>query len=184
MISNRCKCWVLGLGLAGIRVASAADGLTSAECQVWERERSFAESVAKHDRVAFIEHVDEGAVFGAASPKPQRGRDAIVQAWAGIIEGKGVTIEWRPNFVSIAADPHVAMSRGPFVIVSWDATGARKYAIGEFVSIWTRKDASSPWHVLLDGGGPPPSAATEAEAKRHLETAPASCPRAPWLSRW
>lgn len=176
-MSSRLGLMMMGLGLAALR-AAAADGLTSAECEVWERERSFADSVARHDRAAFIEHVDPGAVFGAASPNPQRGRDAIVQAWAGIIEGKGITLEWRPNFVSIAAGTDVAMSRGPFAIVSWDAAGLRKYAIGEFVSIWTRKDGSSPWHVLLDGGGPPPVAATEAEAKMHLQTAPASCPRA------
>jgi ketosteroid isomerase-like protein len=175
-MSSRLGFVMMGLGLAAMR-ATAAEGLTAAECEVWQRERTFAESVAKHDRAAFIEHVDPGAVFGAASPQPQRGRDAVVQAWAGIIEGKGVTIEWRPHLVSVAADSRVAISRGPFAIVSWDAAGARKYAIGEFVSVWTRKDASSPWRVVLDGGGPPPASATEAEAKKHLDAAPANCPR-------
>ncbi|HUQ11944.1 MAG TPA: hypothetical protein VM146_16635 [Steroidobacteraceae bacterium] len=177
MNSMRMGFLVACLALAGVRVAAASDGLTAAECEVWERERTFAESVAKHDRTAFLGHLNEGAVFGAASPEPQRGRDAVVQAWAGIIEGKGVTIEWRPHFVSIGADSRVAMSRGPFVIVSWDTTGTRKYAIGEFVSVWTRQDLTSPWLVLLDGGGPPPAAATEAEAKKHLGSAPTSCPR-------
>lgn len=178
MKSSRFKLLLLSLGLAGMRAAAADGGLSATECEVWARERSFADSVARHDRAAFAEHVYEGAVFGAASPQPQRGRDTIVKGWDSIIEGKGVTIDWRPQWVSMGADFNVAMSRGPFAIISWDASVKRKYAIGHFVSIWVRKDASSPWQVLLDGGGPSPTPATEEEAKKHLDAAPASCPRA------
>lgn len=178
MNSIRWRFWAVALATAGIRVATAADGVLSvAECEVWERERTFAESVARHDAAAFARHVHEGAVFGAASPQTQHGRESIVKAWAGIIEGKSVTIDWRPQWVSIGADHHVAMSRGPFAIISWDAAGTRKYGIGHFVSVWVRKDSSSPWLVLLDGGGPSPTPATEEEAKKHLATAPATCPR-------
>ncbi len=69
------------------------------------------------------------------------------------------------------------MSRGPYVITSWDEAGKKKFVIGQFVSVWTREDASSPWMVMLDGGGPAPVAATEEEARKHLDAAPAKCPR-------
>ena len=178
MISIR-KSFALFICLAGARTALAADaGLSATECEIWERERTFAESVRKHDPAAFAEHLVDGAVFGAASPQTQRGREAILKAWGGIIEGKGVTIDWRPQWVSVGKDFNVAMSRGPFAIISWDASGARKYGIGHFVSVWVRKDAASPWRVLLDGGGPAPTPATEDEASKHLATAPTSCPRA------
>jgi ketosteroid isomerase-like protein len=171
----------LYLALACAPMAFAADpapGLSATECEVWERERTFARSVEDHDRKAFIEHVHANAVFGAASPQTQIGRDAIVKAWDGIIEGKGVKLEWRPQFVSSGADTNVAMSRGPFAITATNDKGETKRAIGQFVSVWVRKDAASPWYVVLDGGGPAPTPATAEEAKKHLDAAPTSCPRA------
>lgn len=169
--------------LAGAMLCSPllrADGvvLSAEECGVWQRERSFAESVERHDAKAFAEHVDPGAVFGAASASPQRGRDAVIEAWKPIIEGSNVTLKWRPQYVSIGADPNIAISRGPFAIMGKDANGASSYKIGSFVSVWVRKDAKSPWRVLFDGGGPPPSSVNEAEAMRHLQSAPEHCPRA------
>jgi ketosteroid isomerase-like protein len=168
------------LALACAPAAFAADptpGLTAAECEVFDRELSFAESVDKHDKKLFAEHLHESAVFGAASPSPQRGRDAILKAWDGIVQGKNVKLEWRPQFVSLGTDT-IAISRGPFAFTSKNEKGETKYSVGTFVSVWTRKDKSSPWYVVLDGGGPPPTPATAEEVKKHMATAPAVCPRA------
>jgi ketosteroid isomerase-like protein len=163
--------------LAATSAVSAQDAkLTAEECTVWTREQSFAASVERHDAKSFAEHVHPGAVFGAASANVQRGRDAIMKAWQPIIEGQNVTLKWRPHFVSIGADPDVAISRGPFVISSKGTTGSTAYKIGDFVSVWVRKNARSPWVVLFDSGGPPPASATEDEANKHLQTAPAQCP--------
>jgi len=158
---------------------AAEPGMSAAECQVWERELSFAQSVDRHDKRAFAEHIHENAVFSAATDQPQRGRDTIVTNWNDIIEGKKVVLEWRPEYVSIAPDTNVAMSRGPYVLSGKNPEGKARFAIGHFVSIWVRKDASSPWYVALDGGGPPPKEVSEEEARKHLASAPASCLRAP-----
>src|SRR5262249_2567681 len=72
------------LGGPAVFAADAQPGMTAVECEVWNRERSFADSVDKHDRAAFTEHVHADAVFGAASASTQRGRDAILKAWSGI----------------------------------------------------------------------------------------------------
>src|SRR5436190_15405605 len=163
-----------------IRVASAAEPAMSAtECQVWERERTFAASVASHDTKAFAEHVHPDAVFAAATDHTQRGRDTILTHWTDIIEGKKLSLEWRPQYVSIAADSNVAMSRGPYVFSSKDDKGVSKFAIGTFVSIWVRKDAAAPWMVALDGGAPPPKEVSEEEARAHLASAPARCVSSP-----
>lgn len=157
-----------------------AEGVTlsAEECSVWLREQSFAASVANHDAKAFGEHVDPGAVFGAASANSQRGRDAVIEAWKPIIDGTKVTLEWHPRYVSIGADPNIAISRGPFVLIVKDANGVSSYQMGDFVSVWVRKNVKSPWRVLFDGGGPPPVPASEEEAMRHLQSAPSQCPRA------
>jgi ketosteroid isomerase-like protein len=165
---------VLPLALAWT-VSAQEPALSAEECTVWAREQSFAESVDHHDAKSFAEHVHPGAVFGAASANVQRGRDAIVTAWQPIIDGREVTLRWRPHFVSIGADPNVAISRGPFVISSKDAKGSPTYKVGDFVSVWVRKDAKSPWVVLFDGGGPPPATVGEDEANKHLQSAPPQC---------
>ena len=121
---------------------------------------------------------DLGRIREIKERRMRAGRDTIVAQWGGIIEGK-VRLEWRPRFVSIGKDTNVAMSRGPYVFEGKDKDGNAKYGIGDFVSIWIRRDEKSPWHVVLDGGGPPPKDATAEEAARHLASAPASCPRAP-----
>ncbi len=59
----------LCLALAGLDARADDLKLSATECQVWERESSFAQSVARHDAPAFAAHVHEGAVFGAASPQ-------------------------------------------------------------------------------------------------------------------
>jgi ketosteroid isomerase-like protein len=151
--------------------------MTATECEVWQRELSFAQSVDRHDAKAFAEHVHANATFAAASPHPQRGKAAVLEAWAGIIDGKDVKLEWRPEYVSIGGDG-VAISRGPYAFTAKDKEGKTRYGIGHFVSVWMRKNESSPWLVVLDGGGPPPQPATEEEVKKHMATAPASCPRA------
>lgn len=178
---NRRSAYIyMCLALACALAAPAAGPplkLTAAECEVFARERSFAGSVDRHDRRAFAEHVHENAVFGAASPDVQRGRDAILRAWDGIIAGTNVKLEWRPQFVSLGTDTNVAMSRGPYVLTAKNDKGEMEYRIGDFVSVWIRKDAASPWYVVLDGGGPAPTAATEEQAKQHLRSAPATCPR-------
>src|SRR5580658_9095827 len=47
---------------------------SAVECEVWNRERSFAASVEHHDAAAFAEHVHAKAAFDATSPEPTRGR--------------------------------------------------------------------------------------------------------------
>ena len=176
---NLGKLWAGCVALAACGVAASAEdlALSAAECQVWERESSFAQSVMHHDPAAFAAHIADGAVFGAASPQTQRGREAIVKSWLPFIEARGVSIEWRPQFVSVAAGADIAMSRGPFVITRWDEAGQKTFLIGQFVSVWARQNATSPWMAMLDGGGPPPVAATAEEARKHLAAAPLSCPR-------
>lgn len=167
---------IIALVLACLN-AFADQTFSAEECSVWARERSFADTVEHHDAKAFAEHIHPGAVFGAASPNPQRGRDAIIEGWKSIIEGTTVTLKWRPQYVSIGADPNIAISRGPFVLEAKSEQGVSSYKIGEFVSVWVRNDAKSPWVVLFDGGGPPPATVNEQEASRHLSAAPSQCPR-------
>lgn len=151
--------------------------MSAEDCAVWNRELSFAKSVDSHDKKAFAAHLHPGAVFNVASAAPIEGREAVVESWAAIIEGKELQLVWRPRFVSIGGDPNIAASRGPFYIHDPDPKAKAAYAVGTFSSVWVRANRHAPWMVLFDGGGAPPApVAGEAEALAHLAAAPAVCP--------
>lgn len=81
------RSFVLLLAWAVAPAHAAAPGtMRQAECAVWQRETSFARSVADHDAAAFAEHLHPDAAFGV-SGTPTRGREAITREWAGLIEG-------------------------------------------------------------------------------------------------
>lgn len=150
--------------------------MTAAECEVWERERSFAQSVVDHDAAAFTAHLHAGAVFIDGGGALARGRDGITRAWTPMIEGKDIVLRWYPQRTVIGGDPDTAHSRGPFWIENPDPAATHPYVIGQFVSIWRKVDGQ--WQVLFDGGGGgTPTPATQAQVDALKASLPATCPR-------
>ncbi|MDR0182786.1 YybH family protein [Lysobacter arvi] len=152
--------------------------MTAAECEVWARELSFAQSVADHDAAAFASHLEADAAFGASQPQPTRGREAIAQRWAGIVGGKRMKLSWYPTRTTIAAGSvsDVAWSSGPSLFEDLDPKATPRYRIGAFHSVWHR-GPDGVWRVLFDDGVEP-RPATEAEAQAFREGRQAACPRA------
>ena len=143
--------------------APPARKLSQAECEVWARETSFARAVADRDAAAFREHLHAAAVFGAKSPAPQRGRDAIVEAWAGIIDGSAVVLRWYPATVAVDGSGELAYSSGRALYEKAGAQGP-EYRLGAFHSIW-RRDGDGAWRVVFDDGiRPQPATPEEAAA--------------------
>ena len=153
--------------------APAAPPLSADECVVWQREQSFARSVADRDATAFAGHVAENAAFGASSPQPLRGRETIVKRWSGLIEGKQRRLYWYPARVTMAPDvAGVAWSSGPSLFEILDPAAKDRYLIGAFHSVW-HKDADGVWRVLFDDGVEPrPATADEVSA---FHAGPAEC---------
>lgn len=148
---SRIACWVLPLALLSPVLAAAPSEKDKAICEVWQRELSFAQTVARHDVAAFAEHVYEGAVFGVNTDTPTIGQDAIVQRWAPIIEGRGMRLSWYPRRVQLAGDPNVAYSSGPALVEQPSADAKPKYTILEFGTVW-RRGQDRVWRVMFDGG--------------------------------
>ncbi|WP_223266798.1 YybH family protein [Luteimonas gilva] len=152
-----------------------APRLSAAECEVWARELSFAQSVADHDAAAFAAHLHPGAVFGAKSPQPQRGRDEIARSWAGIVEGKRMKLSWYPAMVAIGGEGDIAYSSGPALYESLAPGAKQRYSIGGFQSMW-HKDADGVWRVLFDDGVQP-QPATDAQVEAFKKGRLATCPK-------
>ena len=177
--------WVISLAMAVTAMVVPLHGvaapppppaaMTAAECEVWLRERSFSKTVEAHDAAAFASHLVQGTVFGAASPRPVRGRDAVVADWKEIIEGKAFALRWHPQYVSIGANPDIAVSSGPAWTEDFDPAAAQRFTVSRFNSVWMR-ESDGQWRVLFDGGTPP-RPATADEVARLIAGLPAACPR-------
>ena len=153
-----------------------APKLSAAECEVWARELSFAQSVADHDAAAFAAHLHPGAVFGAKSPQPQRGRDDIAKGWKGIVEGKRLKLSWHPTMVAIGGEGDIAYSSGPALYESLAPDAKQRYSIGGFQSVW-HKDDDGVWRVLFDDGLQP-APASDAQVEAFRKSRQKTCPTA------
>lgn len=154
----------------------AARPMNADECAVWERERSFAQTVARHDAAAFASHLHPGAVFIAGEARYANGREGVTQAWTGIIEGRNGVLHWHPRWVVIGGDPDIALSRGPWWMENPDPKAAQPWLTGQFISTWVRGEDGE-WLVLFDGGGGnAPTPASEADIAALTASLPTACP--------
>lgn len=154
-----------------------APKMTGAECEVWNRERSFALSVEEHDTAAFKAHLHDGAVFFGGPTGKLVGVEAVAEGWKEIIAGGPQPLHWYPRQATIGGDPDIAHSIGPYWIEDTTPDAKDKYLVGQFISIWRKVDGQ--WFVLFDGGGggqPKPATRTEVDALK-ASLAP-ECPRA------
>jgi ketosteroid isomerase-like protein len=148
------------------------------ECTVWFRETQFAASVARHDEKAFRSFIRGDAIFNIAGKEPQRGIEAIVQAWRDIIVGKNIKLRWRPDMVRVNEAGTLAYSAGPTIIEDTTTPGKTAYSIGRYSSIWQR-DENLIWQVLFDGGnGPSQPVESLREAEVSFTKTASSCPTA------
>ena len=152
-------CWPLASVAQAPSSSPAAD---TARCQVWQRELSFARSVADHDALAFAEHLHPQAAFGVER-QPSIGRTKIVEEWKGIIDGSAIKLEWYPDLVTVGGDGRTAFSTGP-ALYQDPATGKIRH--GRFRSVWQR-EADGAWRVIFDDGNrPEPADAAAVKAFR------------------
>lgn len=155
---------------AGSAQAAVPGDAEQAECAVWQRELSFAQSVADHDAAAFAEHLHADAAFGV-SRKPTRGREAIAKEWAGLIDGTALKLSWYPAVVTLGGDGRTAYSSGP-ALYEDPKTGESR--VGRFGSVWQRGD-DGVWRVIFDDGVTPQKA-DAAAVQRFREGRRAQCP--------
>ena len=72
----------------------------------------------------------------------------------------GPRIKWRPQVVEVLKEGKLALSRGPYRVVSEDPEGNVVENWGTFNSIWRLNDDGQ-WRVVFDAGSP---AASEPDA--------------------
>ena len=128
-----------------------ATATPSPACQVWQREQAFARSVREHDAAAFRTFLANDAVFDANTTHPVRGAAAIAAAWAPIVAGMELQLDWQPAHVVLSADGRLALSSGPYVLTTHGKDGQARTTIGHFSTVW-RRGRDGAWRVQFDGG--------------------------------
>lgn len=160
-----------------LRAAEKKPAYTKAECEVWNREKSFAASVQNHDAISFAAHLDANAIFVNGDGSFSRGREGVTKDWAGIIEGKNIILRWHPDFVSVSSDGKSAISRGPYWMENPNPEAKQKFMAGTFQSTWVRNKKGE-WHVFVDGGTPGPAPATAEQVEALKLALKQTCPQA------
>jgi len=136
----------------------AADAKNDVRC----REIAFSQSVENKNIEAFKSHLDDDARFVGRSV--MSGPEAITEAWKVFFADEGPAIKWRPQFVEVLEDETLALTRGPFQMISKDANGNPVEQWGTFNSVW-RMNADGEWRVVFDAGSSasdPPDDETQA----------------------
>ena len=136
--------------------------IADVESDVRCREIAFSQSVENKDIKAFRSFLDSDARFVGGSVV--RGPSEITDAWQVFFSDDGPAIKWRPQFVEVLEDGTLALTRGPYRMISKNPDGNSVESWGTFNSVW-RKNADGEWHVVFDAGNTasqPPDDETQA----------------------
>ena len=133
--------------VALIFVASTA--LAELTEEVRCREIGFSKSVESQNAEKFVSFIDADARFVGNSA--MRGTAAIAEAWGIFFTDNGTSIKWRPRFVEVLEDGKLALTRGPFRMITTNEEGVETEHWGTFNSVW-RLNADGVWRVVFDAG--------------------------------
>jgi len=129
-----------------ITASALADVADDVRC----REIGFSQSAELRDAEAFAAFIDADARFVGGAVN--RGPLAITEAWAVFFVEDGPVIKWRPQFVEVLEDGTLALTRGPYRMITTDDQGVKTEHWGTFNSVWRLQEDAS-WKVVFDAGG-------------------------------
>ena len=98
-----------------------ADPIEEVRC----RETGFSVAVETGDADLFASFIDEDARFVGNSVL--HGPAAIAEAWSAFFAADGPKIKWRPRFVEVLEDGKLALTRGPYRMITTDEQGNEQW---------------------------------------------------------
>ena len=113
------------------------------------REIAFSQSVEVQNVSAFKSFIDPDARFVGNSVN--RGVDDIATAWAVFFSDDAPAMKWRPQIIEVLDGGTLALSRGPYRMITLDPEGNPTEHWGTFNSVWRKHDDGT-WKVVFDAG--------------------------------
>ncbi len=126
------------------------------------REIAFSRSAENRNIEAFKSFLDSDARFVGNSVLT--GPDEISAAWQIFFADDGPAIKWRPQFVEVLEDGLLALTRGPYRMISKDSEGNNVELWVTFNWVW-RNNTDCIWSIVFDAGSDaakPPDQETQA----------------------
>ncbi|MGB5257145.1 MAG: nuclear transport factor 2 family protein [Woeseiaceae bacterium] len=136
---------ILTIALLVLSASVLADPAEDVRC----REIAFSNAAENRDMELFRSFLDSDARFVGSIVT--RGPEEIVAAWQPFFSADGPTIRWRPQFVEVRDDGQLALTRGPYRMISMGPDGKPIEHWGTFNSVW-RKNRDGDWQVIFDAG--------------------------------
>ncbi len=133
--------------LLGWAAPGAADPVEDVRCS----EIGFSKAAETRDVEAFAAFLHKDARFVGRSV--MRGPKEIQTAWQVFFTEDGPEIKWRPRFVEVLDDGKLALTRGPYRVVTRTPEGDVTENWGTFNSVWQYRPDSG-WRVVFDAGSP------------------------------
>jgi ketosteroid isomerase-like protein len=132
-----------------LAIFASSTALADLADQVRCREIGFSISAETRNAESFASFIDSDARFVGNSVT--HGPVAIAEAWGAFFADNGPFIKWRPQFVEVLEDESLALTRGPYRMISKDENGDETEHWGTFNSVW-RLQADGDWNVVFDAG--------------------------------
>jgi len=132
-----------------LAIFASSTALADLADQVRCREIGFSISAETRNAESFASFIDSDARFVGSSVT--HGPAAIAEAWGAFFADNGPSIKWRPQFVEVLEDESLALTRGPYRMISKDENGDETEHWGTFNSVW-RLHADGDWKVVFDAG--------------------------------
>jgi len=133
--------------LSAYLVAQADDPAAEVRCA----EIAFSLALEHKDIEAFAAMIDDDARFIGNLFTPRRGRDEIIEGWAGFFTDDAARMLWRPQIIEVLQEGDLAMSRGPYRMRGTLQSGDEFESWGIFNSIW-RRNQDGEWRIVFDAG--------------------------------
>ncbi len=114
--------------------------------------RFVAQGQAEGARAASLAFLAEDAIMFEPGPVNAK------KTWTARPEG-GLSLSWQPTFAVMARSCDLGFTTGP---AEWrkEKGDEKPLGYGQYISVW-KKQADEAWKVILDVGGPVPSARTK-----------------------
>ncbi len=92
---------------------------------------------------------EDGAVLFAPKAPAAIGKDAIREAFKGLLMAPGVKMTFKTSGVDVSRSGDLAMQRASFQVETTDKDGKPSTETGQAVMVW-RKQSDGSWKVIAD----------------------------------
>jgi uncharacterized protein (TIGR02246 family) len=119
------------------------------EAAIRAKDDTFEQGVAAKDAEKILAIYEDGAVLFAPKAPAAIGKDAIREAFKGLLMAPGVKMTFKSTSVEVGRSGDLAMQRATFGVETTDKDGKPSTETGQAVMVW-RKQSDGSWKVIAD----------------------------------